>query len=252
MTDFMLILAGLFLPLFPLSMVFNTVFSRVNNTKYRNLLLLLWPQIGLLLIYLSNVEIPGWIATWGLLTALLYGIRLLAIREMQLWISFLATSSWAILWITLQHSGDDSPIFLYALSFSIPLIVLLLLSDELVKRFGAAYTGLYGGLALTQPRFSGILVMAVLAVIATPLFPAFFTMLATVAHSAPFSLSIAIFVGIIWLLWSWAGARLLQGIIVGPASESNVADISTDATRKYAATLVSLIIIGLVLLGGLP
>ena len=248
----MLILAGLFLPLFPLSMVFNTVFARVTDSKQQNILLLLWPQIGLLLIYLADVQIPGWLATWGVLTALLYGFRLLAIREMKLWISFLATSTWAILWISLHYSGSDSPVYLYALSFSAPLVLLLFLSNELVKRFGAAYTGIYGGIALTQPRLSGVLVMTVLAVIATPLFPAFFTMLATITQATGSSLGIAIGAGIAWLLWSWAGALLLQGIIVGPAKEKSIADLDTSSTRKYTVALVGLIIIGLVLLGGLP
>jgi len=252
MADLTLIIAGLFLPLFPLSMVFNTLFSRITNNKQRNILLLLWPQIGLLLIYFADTEIPDWLAIWGLLTALLYGFRLLAIREMKLWISFLATSTWAILWVTLHYSGDNSPIYIYALSFSVPLILLLLLSDELEQRFGAAYTGIYGGLALTQPRLSGVLVMVVLAVAATPLFPAFFTMLATVMQATASSLIVAISTGIVWLLWSWAGALLLQGTIVGPANETNIADLNTSSTRKYVAALISLIIIGLVLIGGLP
>lgn len=252
MNDFMLILAGLFLPLFPLSMVFNDVFSRITNKTLRIALLVLWPQIGVFLIFVSGVEIPDWIAVWGLLTALLYAIRLLAIREMQLWIAFLATSAWAILWITLQNSGEDSPVYLYALGFSLPLAMLLYLSDELVQRFGAAYTGLYGGLALTQPRFSGILVMVVLAVVATPLFPSFFTMLEAIIVTAPVSISFATCVGIIWLLWSWAGARLIQGLIVGPATEMQVADISKDSAKKYTIALVGLIVLGLLLLGRLP
>ena len=47
----------------------------------------------------------------------------------------------------------------------------------LERRFGAAYTGLYGGLARTIPRFSGVFVTVVVAAIATPLFPTFFIML---------------------------------------------------------------------------
>ena len=252
MSDLILIIAGLFLPLFPLSMVFNEVFSRFTNRNHRVALLVLWPQIGVFLIFVSGAQIPDWIATWGLLTALLYGVRLLAIREMQLWISFLATSSWAILWITLQNSGESSPVYLYTLGFSVPLVLLLFLSEELKARFGAAYTGLYGGLALTQPRFSGVLIMVVLAVIATPLFPAFFTMLETIIVSSPVSMWTAIFVGVVWLLWSWAGARLIQDLIVGPATEVQVSDLSKNSTKKYTAILVALVILGLLTLGGLP
>jgi len=252
MSDLVFLIAGLFLPIFPMSMVFNEVFSRVGNRNHRIALLVLWPQIGIFFIFASGAEIPGWIASWGLLTALLYAFRLLAIREMQLWISFLATSSWAILWITLQNSGESSPVYLYALGISLPLVLLLFLSDELIKRFGAAYTGLYGGLALTQPRFSGILVMVVLAVIATPLFPAFFTMIQTIIVSSPVSLVTAILVGVVWLLWSWAGARLIQGLIVGPATEMQTPDLSVAITKKYTIALVLLVVFGLLTLGGLP
>lgn len=252
MSELLLILAGLFLPLFPLSMVFNTVFARIKDTKQRYAILLLWPQIGLLLVYFSGIPIPSWIAAWGLLTALLYAIRLLAIREMQLWISFLATSAWSVLWILLQFSGGDSPSYLYALAFSAPLILLLMLANELISRFGAAYTGLYGGLALTQPRFSGVLIMTVLAVIATPLFPAFFAMLNAIIVSIPHSLLAALGVGIVWLFWSWAGARLIQGFIIGTAEESHIADLNKNSTWKYAGALVGLIFVGLIFLGGLP
>ena len=68
---------------------------------------------------------------------------------------------------------------LYALGFSAPLVLLALLSAGLEKRFGAAYTDLYGGLAQSIPRFSGVLVVVILAAIATPLFPGFFILLNT-------------------------------------------------------------------------
>ena len=46
------IVAGLFLPLFPLGMVFNVLFQRIRNAWLRALLLLAWPLAGLGLLQL--------------------------------------------------------------------------------------------------------------------------------------------------------------------------------------------------------
>lgn len=252
MTILILIIAGMFLPLFPLSMVFNSIFARVNNPFLRNVLLILWPQFGISILWFFEAEIPDWIVSWGLLTALLYALRLLAIREIGLWTSFFATSAWALLWITLQSGDANSLVYLYALGFSLPLILLILLSEELRRRFGAAYIGLYGGLAITQPRFSGVLVMVVLGVIATPVFPSFFTMLQTIITAAPVSLSVAISAGIVWLLWSWAGARMLHGLIVGPATQVEIPDLSSLHAWKYSGALIGLVVFSSIIIGEMP
>ena len=251
MSNYYLILAGFFLPLFPATMVFNALFSRIDNRWLRYLLLLIWPQVGLIILLQAEVPIPGWVAVWGLITALLYAFRLLTIRELGLWTCFIATSAWALLWLILQNSSDPS-IYLYTLGFSVPLMLLVSLSAELTKRFGAAYVGLYGGLATTQPRFAGILVMVILAVIATPLFPPFFAVLHTIIITVPTSLPMAVLVGVVWLLWTWAGARVLHGLIVGPAKQIDVPDISSGHAWRYSGMLVGLVVVGLSLIGGVP
>ena len=122
------------------------------------------------------------------------------------------------------------------------------LTGELEKRYGAAYLGLYGGLAQTIPRFSGVLVMVVLAVIATPLFPAFFAMLSIIIKAIPAAPSVAIGVGIVWMLWSWAGAKLLQGLIVGQ-KQAAVVDLSVANMGLYIAILAALLLGGVYGLG---
>ena len=251
MTEVLLLLAGLFLPLFPLSMVFNEIFNRTDKAALRIALLLIWPQIGIVIVKAVGAEIPSWIIFWALFSAILYGFRALAIRAVGLWSGFLATSAWAILWITLANGAELSQLVFFALGFSVPLALLVLLSRELEKRFGAAYTGLYGGLALTMPRLSGVLVLVVLAVIATPFFPGFSVMLAAITGSSANSFAAATTVAATWLLWTWAGARLLQGLIVGPAHEEVAVDFSMSTTWGYAAILGLLIISGIYLIGGL-
>jgi hypothetical protein len=55
-------------------------------------------------------------------------------------------------------------------------------------------------------------------------------------------------VGLVWLLWSWAGARLLQGLIVGPKRNA-VADLSAATLWLYIAVLLGLTFSGVYWMG---
>ena len=55
----------------------------------------------------------------------------------------------------------------------------------------------------------------------------------------------------IWLLWSWAGARLLQGLVVWPGNPQDSPDLSLAATWLYALVLVALVVGGVYLIGDL-
>jgi len=251
MSEVLLVVAGLFLPLFPFSMFFTEMFDRMRTVKHRVLLLFIWPQIGILITQLADVDIPDWIIGWALFTALLYGFRAVALREVGLWSSFLAISSWAIMWVIADSNNAYFQLVFYALAFSAPLALLILLCDEIEKRFGAAYTDLYGGLAEAVPRLSGVLVIVVLAVIASPLFPNFTAMLSAIIGASSSSFFAAVVIGCVWLVWSWAGARLLQGLIVGPASEEKPSDLDANLTWKYVAGLSVLTIVGIFSMGSL-
>lgn len=244
-------LVALLLPLFPFSMLFNGLFTRFQHPAMRAALLLAWPQIGVTLAYATNLTVASWVMGWAVVTSALYAWRALALRDVGLWTSFIATSTWVLLWIPIHGGVDAARVHLYALGFSAPFVLLVFLATGLKQRFGAAYTGLYGGLALTLPRFSGVLVMVVLAVIATPLFPGFFIMLATVVTAVAAAPVVAAAVAGVWLLWSWAGARLLQGLIVGPATKTASVDMSARATWGYVAVLGAFVMGGLYWVGDL-
>lgn len=252
MHELIYLAAVFFLPLFPFSLLFNALFERLPNQWLRLVLLLVWPQMGLALLYFSSAHtsLPAsWIAPWALFTAALYAFRLLSLREMNRWISLLATSTWVLLWIPLLGGIGEQTLHLYALWFSAPLALLVLMAGRLQQCFGAAYTGLYAGLAHTIPRFSGVMVFAILAAIATPLFPAFFAMLGIILQAKP-----GIVFGLVgvWLLWSWAGARLIQGMLIGQARHTDeIADLSVPLTWLYAMLLADLMIAGVYLTGGL-
>jgi NADH:ubiquinone oxidoreductase subunit 4 (subunit M) len=237
------ILTAVFLPLFPLSMLFNLLYTRVKHPLPRSVMLLAWPLIGLAVLKAFATSIPAWLPIWAVLTSILYALRALALREVGLWTGFLATSSWALLWVLGAEGSGLMQLCLFAIGISVPLALMATLTGGLERRYGAAYLGLYGGLAQTIPRFSGVLVMVVLAVIATPLFPAFFAMLSIIIKAIPVAPSVAIGVGIVWMLWSWAGAKLLQGLIVGQ-KQAAVVDLSMANMWLYVALLAALVVGG--------
>ena len=250
MPDFLnILLAGIFLPLFPMSMVFNAIFDNIKHSWLRALLILVWPLIGFLIVLSSNLDIPDWVLTLALSTSFLYALRMLTLREVNQWGGFLATSFWSLLWVPVMQGIPPDLLYWFAISMSMPLVLLVLLSSGLEKRFGAAYTGLYGGLARTIPRYAGVLVIVVIAAIATPLFPTFFIMLDMVVETVSNKPVAALTLLFIWLLWSWAGARLIQGLIVGRASKNKIADMNLNSISFYSIVLIVLIGSG-VYLGG--
>jgi len=246
MMDLNILLIALFLPVFPLSIAFNMVFARLTHPLLRVALLLGWPAVGVLLYQSLQPQLPQWLVPMALFTAVFYAFRLLAMREVGIWTGFVATSIWACLWLPLLYGDGD--VVLYVLWFGLPLAVVALLVGGLETRFGAAYSELYGGLAQTIPRYSGVFVTAVLAVVATPIFPAFLGMLNIVVASQP--LVAAVLVGV-WALWSWAGMRLIQGMIVGEPSDDVIEDMPPAITWGFAALMLLLVIAGFALTGDL-
>lgn len=250
MPDFLtILLASIFLPLFPMSMIFNIILDKIKHCWLRVLLIIFWPLIGLLIVLNSNLDIPDWVLTVALSTSFLYSLRMLTLREVNQWSGFLATSFWGLLWLPITQAVSADLLYWFAISISTPLVLLILLSADLEKRFGAAYTGLYGGLARTIPRYAGVLVIVVIAAIATPLFPTFFIMLDMVVDTVSNKPVAALTLLFIWLLWSWAGARLIQGLIVGRASKNKIADMNLNSISFYSVVLIVLIGSG-VYLGG--
>lgn len=246
MTELGFVLIGIFLPLFPFSVAFNALFARAGHPLARSALMLAWPQIGLWGLSAHTTDIPSWLVAWALASSVLYAFRLLAMREMVRWTGFLATSAWALLWLPAHAGVQPSQLWTFAAGFSVPLVFLTLLARALEHRFGAAYTGLYGGLAQRMPRLAGVLVVSLLAATATPLFPTFFGMLHALIVSQP---APAVSLAAIWLIWSWAAARLLQGLIVGPAEPSPELDLHVGTTWLYTAGLAGLVFAGLAMSG---
>lgn len=241
------LIAAVFLPLFPLGMIFNAIFQRLPMAWARVLLLLLWPLPGLWILHNTTAQIPDGLLYWALFSALLYGFRAVVVREVGMWTGFLATSAWALSWIALAEGIVMESGVLQVLSFSLPLALVVILVAEIERRYESAYGGVVSGLAQAHPRLSGIMVLAMLAAIGSPLFPAFFTMLSTITHVITPLPAIALGLVFVWLLWSWSGVRLLQELLVGPALKAQHKDISQGHTVVYGSMLLALIPGGLYL-----
>ena len=242
-----ILLAGIFLPLFPMSMVFNAILDRITHSGLRLLLFSAWPLTGLFIVLDRNLVLPDWLLALCLSTSALYALRLLTLREVNQWSGFLATSMWSLLWLPMMQQTSPALLYGYAISMSAPLVLLVLLSAGLEQRFGAAYMDLYGGLARTIPRFAGVLVTVVVAAIATPLFPTFFIMLEMVVKTISTTPLAATVLLLIWLFWSWAGARLIQGLIVGRASTDKITDMEITTIGLYSMVLLALVVGGIYL-----
>lgn len=244
-----ILVVGIFLPLFPMSMIFNAVNDRIRSAWLRAGLFIAWPLMGLIILKYSELSLHSWILPLALATSALYALRMLTLRDVNQWSGFLATSLWSLLWVAVMQENQALLLSSFALSMSLPLVLLAFLSAGLEKRYGAAYTGLYGGLARTIPRFSGVMVTVVVASIATPLFPTFFIMFDLIVETVSVTPYAALVMLLIWLLWSWAGTRLVQGLIVGRASDVKIADMAMTTIGLYVMVLLALIVSGVYLSG---
>ncbi len=228
MAILILLAIGVFLPLFPLSMVLTAFFKYVPWAWVRALIVLVWPQIGLTIAFSTHAQLPQWAAGWGLLTAALYALRMLSLRDLSTWIAFIAASAFALLWIGLVNGNSEAALRFQGLGFSASFIIAAAVVPMLKNRLGAAYSGLHCGMAQRLPRLAGVLVLAVLAATATPLFPSFFALMAVLSEA---SFMTAVGVLMVWLLWSWAAVRLLQGFLPGVWSRTQTPpDLSLRTT----------------------
>lgn len=250
-------IAGIFLPLFPLSLLFNTLFQRIEDVRIKVLVLLLWPLPGVLILSTWVADVNPWLIAWAMASAGFYSFRSLVIKDVNIWTGFQATSVWGVCWVVAATDSELIIFLLHALAFSVSLAVLALLVAEIEKRYESSYAGVVCGVAQAQPRLSGMLTFALLGVIASPLFPSFFSMLAHVTQAIDVIPTAAIGLVVVWLLWSWSGMRLLQELLVGPARTLSNYDLKDDPKGDlshaegigYGISMVTLTLLGIYLSG---
>lgn len=243
------LVAGLFLPLFPLGMVFNALFQKLRVFWIRSLLLIVWPLPGIWILHSASFEVPNWLLTWALFSAILYGFRAVVVREFGVWTGFLATSAWVLAWPALSVGFSMQELVMHVEAFSLPLALLTFLTSQIEQRYESAYAGIVSGIAQVHPRLSGLLIVTMLAVIGSPLFPGFFSMISSITHAVSVIPYAAMALTLVWLLWSWSGVRLLQEILVGPAVQTATKDIGPVVVMTSGMLLLALVIAGLYLSG---
>ncbi|MBN2872814.1 MAG: hypothetical protein JXJ30_07880 [Halothiobacillaceae bacterium] len=250
MSILLLLLAGFFLPLFPLSMVFNALLARFSHPAARVALIVVWPQLGVLLVLAAGLPLDGlhgglflW---WGLATAAFYAWRLLTVREIGQWAAMLATSAFALTWVMAAASRHAADLQVFALGFAMAPALLVVIATLLERRIGAAYSGLVTGMARDVPRLAGLLTVVLLAAMALPISPGFFAMLDLLFRSPPGPVMLAL---LTWLLWSWAGTRLLRDTVFGPRSGAETADICPAQAWAFTAVIVLAIVLKLIWTG---
>ena len=243
----LMLTAGLLLPLFPLSTPFNALLGRLKRPGLRLVVVLLAPQLGILVLNSAAGPIPAGFAIWALASAAFYAVRLLSVRDLGMWAGFLASSALALVWCFAVNGMTPIELHWVAFGLSLPPALLMLLAGTLVRRFGAAYAGLQGGLARCLPKWSRMLILVVLAAIATPVFPGFFILLELV-FEADWPMAVAVL--FVWLTWSWAGTRVLQGFVFEPCRRVEVRDLRPTAVAGYSIVLALFLIAGLGVAGG--
>ncbi len=259
-----LLLAAVFLPVFPLSMIFTSLFAWARHPLLRVLLLLIWPAAGLFALSEAQENPPPWLIVWALASALLAAWRALGLQDLWQWIAFLATSAWPLLWLAplplLPASASSwsqalpwlrelmPPEFLTyatytpALALSLPLVMLVLAAALVERRFGHVHAAARLALGSRAPRLAAVLVAGILAAAATPLFPNFFLLLALLAKRVAGAPAEMLAVLGIWLLWSWSGPRFIRALVAGEPAPAN--GLPADSPGDIGAGLAWLLATG--------
>ena len=259
------LVAGLFLPLYPLSILPNALLQgQVDGVThpsskwrrgpvFKSLLVMLFPAIGVGCVLLGSAglapqegRLPAVFGLWGGFTSVLYAFRLLTAKDGVIWISHLFSSALALIWVGIAYGVDP---VLPAIGLSVSLIPLIIMLEQLTARFGIARSGLYPGLCFSMPLFAHLFIPAVLAAIAVPFSPSFFAV-AALAFGGVAADEVAVLLPIClsWLLWTWAGVNLLTGIVWGvPRDDLSYRDLSRPGAFGLGGGLVALGFFGIAL-----
>ncbi len=248
------LLATLLVPLFPGSWAFNRLIASLPTGLAQGLAVLVLPQLGLEVLRFAppaSLEPAGW-RPWGMVwaaaSALLYAVRALSARDVGIWSRLMLSSGLGLIWFVWWTGASMQALRIFALSWGVPAAVALFLAGALVDRLGGARLGLQGGLLEVMPRATTALVLAGLALTATPVFPAFFSLWRGLVSVTPAW-------AVIWLplifLWGWAAGRLFQDLLFGDYRGEKVADIGVATIAAIGLLLAVSVVLSLGASGGL-
>lgn len=242
------LLATMLLPLFPLSWVFNRLVTSLPGGWAQAVAVVVLPQLGLEILRFSPTPEslpPSWRlygSVWAVVSALLYAFRALTAREVGIWTRLLVSSGLALVWLDWWSGTSVASVQLFALSWSLPAALLLLLAAALTRRLGGAYLGLQGGLVAVLPRLSASLTLSALALLGTPLFPTFFALLGGFGRLplawVPLLMPLP-------LLWGWATGRFFQDLLYGDFRGEPMADLGRGPAFLIGLALLTSLFLSL-------
>lgn len=224
MSTDLLLLAGLALcwPLLPFGLLLNAGYDRVSAPVLRAVLIVAVPLAGVALASAITDRAAlgpaqAYVNGWALAGALLYGWRLLSVRDLFVWSRLYATSATPLLWLAFGIGASVHDLAVLALGLSLPAAVLTGLAGSLAARTGGAWLGSGGRLGSRYPKLAVVLAASLAAALAAPPFPSFFALLHLALH-VDFGALLAL--ALLGLLWTWAVARLCQHAFFGDAAIS--------------------------------
>lgn len=247
------VLTAIFVPLFPLSWISNRLLAILPAGSAQGFAVLVLPQLGIELLHrippvlFYPALVRHGIMVMATVSALLYAVRALSARELGVWTRLVLCSGLATVWLGWSVGAPVAVLRLMALGWGLPAAVALYLTGILVRRAGGAYVGLHGGLVAVMPRMTASLVLAVLALTVTPVFPAFF-MLWKGFGSVPVAW-VPFWLPLIFL-WGWAAGRLFQDLLFGDYRGEPVADIGGVSVALISLVFLASLAVSLVGSGG--
>ena len=243
------LIAGLFLPLFPFHVVYVTALTRAPRGITVALSILL-PAIGVggaaVLIpklpqsALSAVSVmAAFGAVWGSIKALVQ------VRVSRL-LAYAGLALYSVLWWHLAQAGQLTPhSMLYASAVTLALGGLVFGWDRVRARYGDLDLTQIGGLVKPMPRFALCMALLVMAVAGLPPFALFFSYLAML-----FSPSTTMSAGLVaviaaWFAASWYMFGLMKRLLFGPhRTDLRYEDIGPAEIGAFAVVIALLILLG--------
>ncbi len=240
--------SALFLPLFPLHLLYITALTRTPRTLTIALAILL-PVAGLFMVPEIPLALRPAVGTLAAIGALWGAVKALAQIDVARLLAFGGFSLYSVLWWHLSQVGKvDSLALSYAAGVTLAIGGLTLAWSMIRARFGDLDLHHIGGLFSPMPRFALCTALLVMAAAGLPPFGLFFSYLKILLNpSTTMSLGLVAIIAT-WFAASWYLFKLMQRLLFGPHRP----DLRYEDLRPAEVTSFVVVLALLVVLGGVP
>ncbi len=204
------LLAGIFLPLFPLSMLTSYILQK--SVRFRYPFLVVFAVLGAVLwSQLQSLGVYEWVVYVALFTSVLYAFRSLSVKDLSRWAVYMFISTFSLIWLYPANVEGSGALLVFLFSF--PFLLLFLVDTLIVRRFGSSNIRLVKGLGLGTPLLGFFTTISILGAIGVPTSSSFVNMLLLSSFSSKFAVILN------WFLWGWSGVRILSSLVFGSPAE---------------------------------